>query len=174
MFEGVLLDTRIDARDARFFSITYVEGTNKAVFQKPIMAAPYHMDLEDFKFGDEYMTIAHHAARTAWLQAVQNDPQLNFKRITLAFPEGYKLSQRVFPGFNPSASIDGKVKAKSNTVVYKKQTGILDSAGNDVSQPHVRLVWRFVNTATRTALGLNSNDVDANDQDVRAQFAGML
>jgi hypothetical protein len=175
MYEGCILDIRADPRDAKYFKITFVEGTNKAVLQKPMLAAPYHLDLDDFTFTEEWMTTAQQAARTAWLRKVMNDPEARFKKITLIFPDGYKLSQRVLPenaGSQPSE--DGRCTAKFNCISYRKATGHKDGNNNDVFQPHLRIVWRFVNTASCTALGLpDDNGVHAADQDVGAAFAGM-
>jgi hypothetical protein len=172
VFEGCILDIRADPRDAKDFKVTYVEGSNKALFHKPLMAAPYHLDLADYTFGDEWMTTAQMAAKTAWQQACRNDSEAKYKKILLVFPDGYKLSQRGLCEVNSNE--DGRVKAKSNIIAYRKPTGSKDRNGNDVFQPHCRLVWRFINTATRTALGLSDdNDGDGVERDVNGAFAGM-
>jgi hypothetical protein len=170
VFEGCILDTRVDTRDAKHFKVTFVPGSNKAVFQKPIMAAPYHLDLNAYTFEDRWMLNAYLAAKTAAQQAVLNDSKAAYKKITLVFPEGYKLSQRGLAAEVP-ANEDGTVSAKSNIIVYKKATGKDDSNGNPVIATHTRIVWRFVNMASRTALGLP--DDNGEEHDVNGAFAGM-
>ena len=162
----------MDVRDVqeKLYNITIMEGTNKAVFSKPMVAASLRADGADYNYANTHVSNAHAAARTAYAKAVVSRPDFKSKKINLIFPSEFKLSQKVFE--NGPTGTDGEaVSATHNLVAYKKNTGVADKNGVPVHQVHIRLCWVFVNLASVTELKLADDTSD--DGLVADAFAGM-
>jgi hypothetical protein len=153
-YDGVIIDLPVDYFDHEddVYSIYFEEGTNKAVFSKPLLASPWRNDkaLYDARMaaaaGDHaYIRKGLDAARAFYNKKTTEGKQ---KKFDLVFPAGYQLSQRVWP---PNVvGIEGEpMMGSKKSWAWVKQLGRNDANGDAmVYYPQV-IQWKFVNLASR-------------------------
>lgn len=151
-YDGVIIDLPVDYFDVEddMYSIFFEEGTNKAVFSKPLLSSPWRNDkrLYDGRLAGDanaYIRKGLDAARAFFNKKTTEGKQ---KKFDLVFPHGFQLSQRVWP---PNVvGVEGEpILGHKKSIAWAKPLGRQDAAGNDMSYYPQVIQWKFVNLASR-------------------------
>jgi hypothetical protein len=175
---GVDIQVTVDGGDYEdgLYDLSFMEGTNKLIFSKPLMEGTY-FDKREFDRIVTDVTIrkGHDSARTAYKKLTKSNGEMKMKKFDVIFPVGYQLSQRIFT--HPTGVEGEYISAVGDFITYKKDTGhrtpatAVGAAGNQpIFSLRSRLSWKFTNLA-------EAREIDAGADQLRAQvgnaYAGM-
>jgi hypothetical protein len=168
---GVDCEIVTDGEDyeKELYDFSFVEGTNKAIFSKPLMESAY-FDKTEFEAAVDDVSVrkGHTTARLAYEKLTGVNAELRMKKFDVIFPPGYKLSQRVF---NHPTGVEGEyISAVPQLIAYRKDTGYVNGEGAEIHTIRSRISWKFTNLAVVTEIDTR---VDRGQAMVAAMYRGL-